>query len=71
MPFFLFVRFFVRRSITSGSRIRSFVRGGERVFHTRGMIVLPSGYGKGPMRQFQSTPIAVFGSGHTERISTH
>ena len=44
------------RSITAGDRVRSFVRGGELLLHTRGMIVSPRVYGTAPSRQLHSTP---------------
>ena len=39
---FLFFHFFFRRSIAAGGRVRSFVRGGEPLIRTRGLIVLRS-----------------------------
>ena len=44
---------------------KSFVRGGEPLLRTRGMIGSPSVYGKAPTRQLHSVPIAGSGSGHT------
>ena len=49
----------------TGGRVRLFVRGGERLLRTRGMIGSRSAYGKAPMRQLRSNLIAVGGSGHT------
>ena len=51
----------------TGDRVRSFARGREPSFRTRGMIGSRSVYGKAPMRQLHSEPIAVSGSGHTEK----
>ena len=41
----------------TGSRVRSFVRGGEPLLRTRGMIGSRSVCGKAPMRQLHSNPI--------------
>ena len=66
MPFFVFCFVFLAVAAT-GRRLISSGRGGEPLLRTRGMIGSRSVYGKAPMRQLHSEPIAVSGSGHTEK----
>ena len=56
--------FFVAVAATGGG-VRPFVRGGEPLLRTRGMVGSRSVYGKAPMRQLHSNPIAVSGSVHS------
>ena len=57
---YLFACFFVFLAIAvTGVRGRSFVRGGEPLLRTRGMVGLRNVYGEAPMRQLHSHPIAV------------
>ena len=59
--------FFFLAVTATGGRVRSFVRGGEALLRTRGMIGSSSVYGKVPTRQLCSSLIAVSRSGHTEK----
>ena len=46
-------------------KLKSFVRGGEPLLRTRGMIGSRSAYGKAPMKQLHGNPLAVSAFGHT------
>ena len=61
----VFVLFFCSLVVAeTGGRVRLFLRGGEPVLRTRGMIVSRSVYGKAPTVQLHCNPIAVSGNGH-------